>query len=636
MKRLFSVVMTAAMLFCAISPQVFALEAERISEYPVVIVPGYSASQMYYTAEDGTTEHVWGVVMDDIITELLVRIADVGIGLGSLVAGNPEYIAKTVGEGFIKLYGKLACNDDGSSMYNLSLYYSCAEETNSAVLMEKYQDGSFRHETEIMGEVAQYVGNENIFNFNCDFRMSAVDCAAALDAYIEDVLSYTGREKVNIIAVSHGGQVTASYLSIFGHKKQVNNAVLNVPAIGGAGLAYDILKGDFDFDEKTLLCFVEYGLISETDYNWLVQAENLGFLDGVLNELQPYVMEVIGNWESIWDFIPVQYYEKMKELHLDTVSNAALIDSGDYFHYTVLPTFNTCLQKCNDEYEMNVSIIAGTDIAIVTGLKENSDGIITTSSSTGATVAPFGKRFADGYTAINGDNRYVSPAMTVDASTAYLPDTTWFVEGLYHGMEYKDDYSASLLINLLIADDRKDVYSSADYPRFHATTNASLSVFAAFDSSVEGYVDSSDTSLVIKNLSKEYSVKIIAVNCEGMDIYFKLNNIGELPAGESVAIPFTGTVPAISKTCCAVTVTYMLSGTPSLINERKIYFTINNGDAPDYDISAPYSDVNEMNTGNIPDEAYVAIHDLGLIKTVSILMNILTYIVKAVKGSTFG
>lgn len=628
--------MTAAMLFCAILPQVFALGTENVSEYPVIIVPGYSASQMYYTAEDGTTEHVWGVVMDDIVAELLMRIADVGIGLGSLVAGNPEYIAKTVGEGFIKLYGKLACNDDGSSMYDLSLYYSAAEETNSAVLMEKHQDGSFRHETEIMDGVAQYVGNENIFNFNCDFRMSAADCAADLDAYIEDVLSYTGSEKVNIIAISHGGQVTASYLSLFGHKKQVNNAVLIVPAIGGAGLAYDILKRDFDFDEKTLICFVEYGLISETDYNWLVQAEKLGFLDEVLNALQPYIMEVLGNWESIWDFIPAQYYEDMKELYLDPTGNAALIDSGDYFHYTVLPAFDTCLQKCNDEYEMNVSIIAGTDIPVVTGLKENSDGIITTASSTGAAVAPFGKRFADGYTAINGDNRYVSPAMTVDASTAYLPETTWFVEGLFHGMEYKDDYSASLLMKLLLTDEIKDVYASADYPRFHATTNAALAVFAAFDSSAPGYVGSGDTSLIIKNLSKEYPIKILAINCEGIDIYFKLGNIIELPAGESAVIPFGGSIPAVSKTCCAVTVIYKLSGTPSLINERKLYFTINNGDAPDYDISAPYVNVNEMNTGGIPDEAYVTLHDLGLIKTVSILMNILAYIMKAVKGSTFG
>ncbi|MGI6745570.1 MAG: esterase/lipase family protein [Acutalibacteraceae bacterium] len=630
MKRFLSAAVAFVILFCTISGEAFALVPEDVTELPVVIVPGYSASQMYYTAEDGSSEHVWGVVMSDIVTELLSRIADVGRGLRDLVWGNPESIAKTVGEGFIKLYGKLACNDDGSSMYNLSLYYSSAEETNSAVLMEKHPDGNFRHEIEIMSEVAQYVGNDMIFNFNCDFRMSAVDCAIALDTYIEDVLSYTGAQKVNIIAISHGGQVTATYLSLYGYKKQVNNAVLNVPAIGGAGLAYDVLKGDFDFDEKTLLQFVEYGLINETDYNWLVEAERLGFLDAVLNELQPYVLEILGNWESIWDFIPLQYYEEMKAQHLDPVENAALIASSDFFHYSVMPMFNTSLQSCNEEYDMHVSIIAGTDIPIVTGLKENSDGIITTASSTGALVAPYSKRFSDGYTAINCDNSYVSPAMTVDASTAYLPETTWFVEGLFHGMEFKDSYSASLLLILLLTDEIQDVYSNADFPRFHATTNAALSVFAQFNNSVEGYVSSGDTSLIITNLSKEYSMKVIAVTCNGMDIVFNLSGIKDLSVGESVCVPFSGNVPAVSKSYCNITITYILSGTPTFLNERKLNFTIDNGEAPCYELGEPYTDLNESYIGYIPDDLNVAFQDLGILRSMSILLNVITYLIKSI------
>ncbi len=630
MKKLISLTVAFTLLFCTLSVEAFALESEDMSELPVVIVPGYSASQMYYTAEDGSVEHVWGVVMSDIVTELLSRIADVGIGLHDLVLGNPESIAKAVGEGFIELYGKLACNDDGSSMYNLSLYYSSAKETNSAVLMEKYPNGNFRHEVEIMNEVAQYTGNDMIFNFNCDFRMSAVDCAIALDAYIEDVLGFTGAQKVNIVAVSHGGQVTATYLSLYGYKKQVNNAVLNVPAIGGAGLAYDVLKGDFDFDEITLLRFLEYGLVNETDYNWLVEAERLGFLDAVLNELQPYVLEVMGNWESLWDFVPLPYYEETKAQNLDSVNNSVLIASSDFFHYSILPMFNTSLQKCNNEYDMHISIIAGTDIQIVTGLKENSDGIITTASSTGATVAPYSKRFSNGYTAINNDNSYVSPSMTVDASTAYLPETTWFVEGMFHGMEFKDRYSALLLLHLLLTQEIQDVYSDSDFPRFHATTNPALSVFAQFNNSVEGRVSSSDTSLIITNLSKEYSMKLVAITCNGMDISFNLNGIGDLGVGGSICVPFSGNVPEVSKSYCNVTVTYMLSGTATFLNERKLNFTIDNGEAPAYEIEEPYTDLNESYVEYIPYDVNVALQDFGVLRTMSILLNILTYLFKSI------
>ena len=628
MKRVFSAIMVAAMFFCVLPVQAFSLCAKGAKQFPVVIVPGYGSSQMYYTAEDGTIEHVWGVVMDDLMFEILKRIAGVGKGLGSLAFGNPEPIARTVGEGFIDLYGKLACNSDGSSMYNLSLYYTTPEETNSAFLMEKHPDGNFRHEIEIMDDVALHVGYDNIFNFNCDFRMGAVSCANALDEYIEAVLDYTGAEKVNIVAISHGGQVSATYLTLFGHKKQVNNAVLNVPAIGGAGLALDVLRGDFDFDEKTLIHFVEYGFISETDYNWLVQAEQLGFLDQVLNEFQPYVLSVLGNWGSIWDFIETQHYEEMKSLRLDADENAGLIAVSDDFHYSVMPLFSTSLQKCNDDYDMRVSIIAGTDIPIVSGLRENSDGIITTKASTGATVPEFGKRFSNGYTAINSDNLYVSPSMTIDASTAYLPDTTWFIEGLFHGMEYKDEFSASLLLKLLLTNEIEDVYSSTEYPRFHATTSAARAVFAMFDESLEGYLSSDDTGLVITNLSKQYPMKIVSINCKDIWIGFNVSEIQEIGPGESIIIPFVGKVPNVSKTCCSVTITYKLHGSPTSTNERKFYYTINNGEPPEYDINTPYVDIHDLNTGNISDDTHQIIQDLGLLKLMPMLFNTFEYIMK--------
>jgi hypothetical protein len=60
------------------------------------------------------------------------------------------------------------------------------------------------------------------------------------------------------MAVSHGGQVAATYLTLFGHKRSVNNDVLNVPAIGGAGIAYDGLRGDVDIDEVTIVRFLKY------------------------------------------------------------------------------------------------------------------------------------------------------------------------------------------------------------------------------------------------------------------------------------------------------------------------------------------------------------------------------------------
>ena len=576
MKRLIGVICVLSMLICACSLNGEAFEKNSLTRYPVVIVPGYSSSQLYYNDAQGAKKQVWWIGSDIIQAKVFDNIAEIGKGLGMLTAGKAEYIAQTVGENMVDLFGKLACNDDGTSKYNLKLYYTSAEETCSANLMKKYSDGSFRHEIEIMAEVAKYTGNKNIFNFNCDFRMSVADCAKKLDTYIQDVLRYTDSNKVNIIAVSHGGQITAAYLTKYGYKRQVDNAVLNVPAIGGAGLAYDVFAGDFDFDEEELLRYFEYGMMEETDYHWLLKAGQLGFLDDILNAVQPYVIEFLGNWESVWDLIPAKYYDAIKEKYLDETKNAALIASSDYMHYKLMPLFSKSLQRCNDKYGMNVSIIAGTDNAVLTGLKENSDGIITVAASTGATAAPFGKRFPDGCKAINGKNGYISPAKTIDASTAYLPYNTWFVEGLFHGMEYKDPYSASLLIKLLLTDEIKSVYSDPAYPRLHATTNVSASVFGAFDKSKEGYIGPGDTALKITNLSKKYPMVIIAVNSGDLNIRFKPKELIVLKPGEQTGIDFTRVLPAAVRKYCSVTVVFALLGSPTPVNERILNFTVNN------------------------------------------------------------
>ncbi len=630
MKRLLSVLLVFSLLTGGFSLCALALDAEDITEYPVIIVPGYAASQLYYTAEDGSTEQVWGLSSDDILTYLLKNIADVGVGLGELTVGDASKISETVGKGAQEVFAKLVCNDDGTSKYDIKPYNTTAEESCSANLIAKYPDGQFRHEQEIMDEVASYVGYENIFNFSCDFRMSVTSVAADLDRYIEDVLAYTGSSKVNIIAISHGGQVSATYLTLYGHKEQVDNAMLAVPAIGGAALAYDLMRGDSDFDEDTLLKFIEYGFQNETDYDWLVKAEQLGILDDIIDGLHPYLIDLFVNWQSVWDFIPAEYYDEMKALNLDPVDNAAIIASSDYTHYTLMPAFWESLQKCRDDYGINVTIIAGTDLPIVSGLDVNSDGIITTASSTGAAVAPLGQRFSDGYTPENGDSTYVSPSMTVDASKGYLPDNTWYIEGMFHGMEYKDPYVARLMMKTLLTDELSNTSSDPAFPRFHATTNPANAVFAAFDKSVEGIVSSADTALNVTNLSKQYQMKILSVVSDGMDLTFSIGDNNMLEPGQSVAIPFAGEIPAVSKTAVGVTVTYALADSPTPVNERTLHFTVMNGEALVYDAVNPYMVLDEGLGGVLGNDAAAAVADVGLAQSLLILIHLLEYLLQGI------
>ncbi len=589
-KKITAVLLIVIMLVSVCSAGASALDERNITDYPVIVVPGFNSTQLCVLNSDGTKNHVWSVNIGDVKEYIGQNAGKAVLALGLWGVGKPEQLISLAGEGMDALFEELKCNDNGTSKYPIRKLFSTAQECNSAYLRETYPDINYEFEPEIMGKVAEYIGYENIFNFNCDSRLGAVSCAKELDEFIGMVKTYTGKDKVNLIAVSHGGQMVGAYLTMFGYKNDIDNAVLTVPALDGAALAYDALSGTLTLDEENLMRFVESGFIWEEDYDWLLKAQQLGFLDELLQGAAPYFAVVLGNWISIWDLVPTKYYETLKAKLLDPEKNADIIRQSDYMHYQVIPYYAEAFEDCRRN-GMNISVIAGYGNPAVSGLSEHSDAIITTSSATGAVCAPFGKRFSDGYTQLVENGRYsVSPSMEIDASAAYLPGNTWFVDGLYHGMTYKDDFTKELLMTLLLTDEITSVWSNPDYPQFHASSNPSMSVFARFDKSTEGFVDDEDNCLIIKNILTKYPMKILSVTCAGTALKFDLSGTGELKPGESVSVPFWGDLPEISLKRASVTVTYCAKGSPTGLGQRTFDFTIMNGVAGSDPGDEPSSD----------------------------------------------
>lgn len=595
MRKIISTVLALALCFCVIAPIASAADTDEV--YPIIIVPGYSSSAMYKDGENGEKIHVWNIQMDKILDRIKANIVELGLGIGELAQGDAQMLADKVGEEFVMMFGDMAYDEAGNPTTPLHLYHSHAYDTNTKWLNEN-EDGKYRHEIEIMPYVTEYLGDkadEWTFNFNTDFRRNSEDCAADLDKYIDEVLEYTGASKVNILAVSHGGQTSATYLSLYGYKGKVNNAVLTVPAIGGALLAYDIITNNIVLDEQVLLQFIENGMMFEEDYEWLVKANELGFLDELANCLVPYIKQVLGSWGSIWDFIPTDTYEEVKKNYAsDELINSEIMKKSDYFHYEILANMSTGLKKA-EEAGANVYLIAGTGWPSVIGSQENSDAIISVNASTGATCAPFGSRFSDGYKTLGtvcGDSshNHLSPAMDIDASTAYLPETTWFCNGLFHGMTLKDDYSAQLMKTLVETNERVDINTYSEYPQFHYSMNVCESVYAEFDSSKPGYITADDTALVITNLSKENSMRILSVAVEGADISFGTSDymLKEIAPRESITIPLKGKIPKESLTVASIKISYFISGSVTPLNDKTFHFTVMNGKAKAYDTNQPY------------------------------------------------
>lgn len=589
MKKLLSVLLCLTLVFPIAAPA-GAESTPDARDYPTIIVPGYSSCDLYL---DG--EKIWRLDKDSIIDTVLSKIAQFGRGLGELAFRRPEYLCDLLGQEMVNYVGRLAMNPDGSSVYDV---VTCDQDPAHTQYTYLRETGGHVHEYEIMKDIAaQYGadGYDHIYAYQQDFRRSMVDCAATLDRYIDDVLEYTGAPKVNLIAVSHGGQTVAAYLAMYGLEKNVvNNILMIVPAIGGAAAAYDLMSETAAIDEETLVRYLENTEILEEDVNWLVRAEQFGILDDLCNMLiHRWVKGILGYWGSIWDFIPTGYYEELKNSQLDPAESADLIARSDYFHYEILEHIADTFSACLDE-GMNISIVAGAGIPAVTGLREQSDMVVTVNASTGAKTAPFGSRFSDGYPAAltvcgDGAHNHVSPDMCVDVSCGYLPDHTWIINGMFHGNAWRDGYCRELCKTLFFSNERVDVGTYSEFPQFRYGSAPDFAVTAALDDSPQGYWSGSDSALTVTNLSQKYKMQLISVSVDGIDAAFAVKDLSLLAPGESRTLPLKGKIPAVSGTTADITVNYSLIGSATPLGSRTLTFTLLNGDAPAYDASAPYT-----------------------------------------------
>lgn len=627
MKKTLSFIMSFVILFtsCIGFAQAYKFDDldSGVSDYPVIIVPGYGGAGLF--TEDG--KRVWGPDIGNMALGLLDNVAKTGRALGEFMFGKPQLLGEVIGEQIVKELGVLRCNADGTSINPLSPISIEAKDTNTAALNERFPDGANTYELEIQTELKKYLDPSHIYNFTCDFRMGAEYNANMLRDYIDSVLEHSGAEKVNIYSLSHGGQVTATYLTLYGDDNKVDNVIMTSPAIGGAGIAFDPFAGEIDFDEETLIRFVEQGVMIEEDLNWLFKANALGVLDDILYAVKPYFFEVLGNWGSIWDFMPIDKYEDAKELLLDETKHAGLIEKSDRFHYEIFPTIGESLRSLREEYGMNISIIAGYGNRIISGMNEDSDTIITVSSATGATTPPFGKRFADGYVQKNSCNgKYkLSPDMTVDASTAYLPDNTWFIKDMFHAFVVFDEYTMELVMKLLLTDEITDVYSDKDFPQFRYSTSLCNTVWARFDNNPSGYINSDSKSLVVTNVCADSNVTVTAVVCKGLDIRFNVDPTVKLAPGESVEISFEGEIPKISGKQADITV-YYLTDTLTPAGYRTQGYTVINGDRAEYTEDIVDAGDKPVISGILAD----FLKSIGLYEFVTMVIEVLTFAFSAV------
>ena len=641
MKKVLSVFLAVCMLLgvCGFSAAAEAA-AEAYSDYPVIIVPGYGASPLFLVNEDGSLgEQVWGwnIIMDRLTAQLKQSFPELLSGAVSLTLGSAKELGEALGNAAADMLGKLAFNGDGESVYNIAPLPNDPALCRWDLFEENF-DGDLYSEKEIGRTLDDYVPEDQIFNFAVDFRYGALYNADKLDEFIVRVKEYTGKDKVNLYAVSHGGQVTAAYLHRYGDKGDVCNAVLTVPAIGGSYVAYDVLTGNIAAQEDELLLFIENALYLEQDFEMLLKTQPLDFADDILINMLPGLKKVAGLWESLWDFLPYECYREVFST-VDEDACAGLLAKTTDFHENVMANIGESLRRCR-ENGINVSIVAGTGNAIVTGSQQNSDAIIHTAGATGAKVAPYGKRFANGCTCVGGvcgdpAHNHLSPSMEIDASCAYLPENTWFVDGMFHGMTFNEDYAEELAIHLLLTDSLPDVHADPAFPQFRDSENRAYAVYGTFDRSDSGYITGPVSVYTVKNLSDEYEMKILSISADGLDLRFEGDYNKLLAPGESMDFSVAGNIPAVGASRAAVTVTFRLKNSYTPYNQRTFRYTVNNGAPAQYDAENPLADrdFTPPVAALLSDATVSILRKAGLLEWVNMWFSILLRIILNLKNT---
>lgn len=172
---------------------------------------------------------------------------------------------------------------------------------------------------------------------------------------------------------------------------------MDAPATCGTQLVVDLFEGNIHFDVATLIEYVEIGFRKEYEYEWLVEAFGFDRLNQAFNDIiHQYLLDIVINFGSVWDFVPPDKYEEFKAKYLDPVENAELIAKSDEMHYNAMAHMSEGLKRAQDA-GTKIAIIANTEHDIGTSTGVNSDYIIDVHSASGAYCAPFGERFPADY-----------------------------------------------------------------------------------------------------------------------------------------------------------------------------------------------------------------------------------------------
>lgn len=567
-KKIVSVVLA---LVLATAGLVVPVSAART--VPLVYVGGFCTTTLYKNFDENVDikdAQPNAVFSEESITQLVENVAPSFLkDVVSFGIANKDYekFADNLIPAINEFFAPVGCNPDGTSMDSTVGFYqnwepmSVYEEDGEI----EYRDG-FK---DVCCEYAKEYGSENVYSFQYDWRMSAIDNAVKLNEYIEHVKELSDARKVNLVAYSQGSTIVLAYLNAFG-SDSVNALTFLCPAWLGTGLAGSMFKGDIHLDLYTMENYlVQLGNVSATthlvgfmitliaDYQGGLFGEFFGDIDIVIQGLLPYlyrdtVVPYIGGMAGVWDLTPYDMYDDAKEFFY----NNEEINSG---------AMNATLEGKVEAYKAlqnNAKLVI--DRAMANGMKfynivgyncqmtpindrlDMGDTVVETKyASGGAKCAYYLQAFDDFgnvyHQQVQDGHNHVSWDYKVDASTCMYPEQTWFIKNMQHVGEPLQVGASKLAVWTLGQKKQATVTTdTAEHPQFmlYNTYKRKLTIMTG------GVMGDLDGSTAVTTADARIALKIASAQIEPTDAQFALGDVdedGEITTNDAEMILYVAT-----------------------------------------------------------------------------------------------
>lgn len=492
MRKIISLILSVLIVF-SIAVTAFAEETANTYEpsvegrYPTVIVPGLMQSKTRLYNEDGTentdvkapffignTDEIVSAALKDVVVPLLkVLLLQEDVN-GEFVESVSGLLCSVLGE-------KIKCDKNGDNVYDVQAdrylysYADCTPEEQKHIL-----------DNLPITDLIATVGGENVYYFSFNSFGNIDKITDELYAYIQMVKEQTGSDKVNIVPISQGGSVCNNLLEYYPQvMADLNRIVYVIPALDGTEIISNLFKNGLLDDNDALYGYMMYDLLDEETAplvnivlrmlpNKVVNA----LLDVTVDKL---INDYLQNSTCIWAFATTADYEELADKYLSDEGDEEIRRQADRYQ-KARANSDANILKAKNEYGVQVFDIVNYNdylYKIVDCWDDvNADGIIhLDSTSMGAYSLGVNVELPADYvqqgnaygTCSDPENHnHIDPIRTIDASTALLPDHTFYFNGGDHEQSGRNDVMIKLVEALVIDESIKDVYSCPDkFPQFN-------------------------------------------------------------------------------------------------------------------------------------------------------------------------